>query len=215
MGSKKEQTSRCKLYPARPQTFRGVNLFFKKKETINGKDLWLVVGLGNPGKQYTYTWHNCGFLSTEILAQRNSISVTKVKFKGYYGKGKISGKDAIILRPTTYMNNSGESVIEAVKFFKIDPSHVIIVYDDIDIQVGKIRVRPSGSAGTHNGMKSVIYHLGTQDFPRVRIGCGPVPEKWNLVDFVLSEIFEDKKEIMFDSFTEGAKAVEKYIEEHT
>ena len=76
-------------------------MFFKKKETINGKDLWLVVGLGNPGKQYTYTWHNCGFLSTEILAQRNSISVTKVKFKGYYGKGKISGKDAIILRPTT------------------------------------------------------------------------------------------------------------------
>ncbi|MBO7450518.1 MAG: aminoacyl-tRNA hydrolase [Clostridiales bacterium] len=176
--------------------------------------MWLIVGLGNPGQKYTYTWHNCGFLTSEVLAQRNNIRLDRSKFKGCYGTGKISGEDVMILRPQTYMNNSGESVIEAAKFYKIDPSRIIVVYDDIDIPVGKIRVRPSGSAGTHNGMKSVIYHLGTQDFPRVRIGCGPVPEKWNLVDFVLAEIFEDKKEIMFDSFTEGAKAVEKYIEEH-
>lgn len=176
--------------------------------------MWLVVGLGNPGKQYTYTWHNCGFLTSEVLAQRNNIEVTKTKYKGYYGKGKISGEDVIILRPQTYMNLSGESVIEAAKFFKIPPSNIIVVYDDIDIPVGKIRVRPSGSAGTHNGMKSVIQHLGTQDFPRVRIGCGPVPEKWSLVDFVLAEIFDEQKETMFQSFTEGAKAVEKYISEH-
>ena len=91
---------------------------------------------------------------------------------------------------------------------------IIVMYDDIDIAVGSIRVRSKGSAGTHNGMKSVIQHLGTQDFPRVRIGCGPVPERWALVDFVLAEIFDDKKEVMFDSFTEGAKAVEKYIAEH-
>lgn len=177
--------------------------------------MWLVVGLGNPGDKYTYTWHNCGFLTSEVLAQRNDIKVTKAKYKGYYGKGKIAGEDAIILRPQTFMNLSGESVIEAAKFFKIPPSNIIVVYDDIDIPVGKIRVRPSGSAGTHNGMKSVIQHLGTQDFPRVRIGCGPVPEKWALVDFVLAEIFDDKKEIMFESFTEGAKAVEQYIKEHS
>ena len=176
--------------------------------------MWLIAGLGNPGSKYTYTWHNCGFLTSEVLAQRNGISVTKTKFKGYYGKGKISGEDAIILRPQTFMNNSGESVIEAMNFFKIPVSNLIVVYDDIDIPVGKIRVRPSGSAGTHNGMKSVIYHLGSQDFPRVRIGCGPVPENWDLINFVLAEIFDDKKEIMFESFTEGAKAVEKYIEEH-
>lgn len=176
--------------------------------------MWLVVGLGNPGSKYTYTWHNCGFLTSEVLAQRNGISVTKSKYKGYYGKGKISGEDAIILRPQTYMNLSGESVIEAAKFFQIPPSHIIVVYDDIDIPVGKIRVRPSGSAGTHNGMKSVIQMLGSQDFPRVRIGCGPVPEKWNLIDFVLAEIFDELKETMFESFTEGAKAVEKYILEH-
>ena len=189
-------------------------MFFRKKENLDGKKMWLIVGLGNPGQKYTYTWHNCGFLTSEVLAQRNNIRLDRSKFKGCYGTGKISGEDVMILRPQTYMNNSGESVIEAAKFYKIDPSRIIVVYDDIDIPVGKIRVRPSGSAGTHNGMKSVIYHLGTQDFPRVRIGCGPVPEKWNLVDFVLAEIFEDKKEIMFDSFTEGAKAVEKYIEEH-
>lgn len=176
--------------------------------------MWLVVGLGNPGNKYTYTWHNCGFLTSEVLAQRNGISVTKSKYKGYYGKGKISGEDAIILRPQTFMNLSGESVIEAAKFFKIPPSNIIVVYDDIDIPVGKIRVRPSGSAGTHNGMKSVIQMLGSQDFPRVRIGCGPVPEKWNLVDFVLAEIFDEQKETMFNSFTEGAIAVEKYIAEH-
>lgn len=188
-----------------------MRLFGRKEE--NGP-MWLIAGLGNPGSKYTFTWHNCGFLTSEVLAQRNGIQVTKSKFKGCYGKGKIAGEDAIILRPQTYMNNSGESVIEAMRFFKIPASRLIVVYDDIDIPVGKIRVRPSGSAGTHNGMKSVIYHIGTQDFPRVRIGCGPVPEKWNLVDFVLAEIFEDKKEIMFESFTEGAKAVEKYIEEH-
>ena len=188
-----------------------MRLFGRKEE--NGP-MWLIAGLGNPGSKYTFTWHNCGFLTSEVLAQRNGIQVTKSKFKGCYGKGKIAGEDAIILRPQTYMNNSGESVIEAMRFFKIPASRLIVVYDDIDIPVGKIRVRPSGSAGTHNGMKSVIYHIGTQDFPRVRIGCGPVPEKWNLVDFVLAEIFEDKKEIMFESFTEVAKAVEKYIEEH-
>ena len=191
-----------------------MTLFFRKKENLDGKKLWLIVGLGNPGQKYTYTWHNCGFLTSEVLAQRNNIRLDRSKFKGCYGTGKISGEDVMILRPQTYMNNSGESVVEAAKFYKIDPARIIVVYDDIDIPVGKIRVRPSGSAGTHNGMKSIIYHLGTQDFPRVRIGCGPVPEKWNLVDFVLAEIFEDKKEIMFDSFTEGAKAVEKYIEEH-
>ena len=176
--------------------------------------MWLVAGLGNPGSKYTYTWHNCGFLTSEVLAQRNNIEVTKSKFKGYYGKGKIAGEDVIILRPQTFMNNSGESVSEAMRFFKIPISNLIVVYDDIDIPVGKIRVRPSGSAGTHNGMKSVIYHMGSQDFPRVRIGCGPVPENWDLINFVLAEIFDDKKEVMFESFTEGAKAVEKYIAEH-
>ncbi len=177
--------------------------------------MWLVAGLGNPGDKYTYTWHNCGFLTSEVLAQRNNIEVKKVKFKGYYGKGKIAGQDAIILRPTTFMNNSGESVAEAARFFKIKPENIIIVYDDIDINIGKIRVRPSGSAGTHNGMKSVIYHLGTDAFPRVRIGCGPVPENWDLINFVLAEIFDDKKETMYNSFKEGAEAVEKWIAEHS
>jgi len=173
--------------------------------------MWLVVGLGNPGTKYTYTWHNCGFMTLEVLAQRNKIKVNKAKWQGEYGKGVINREDVILLRPTTYMNLSGESVIQVMKFFKIPPQNVIIIFDDIDIDVGKIRVRPNGSAGTHNGMRSVIASLGTQDFPRVRIGTGPVPEKWELVDYVLSEIPKEIQETMFASFTEGAIATEKLI----
>lgn len=173
--------------------------------------MWLVVGLGNPGKKYTFNWHNCGYLTSEVLAQRNGIKVNKSKFKGVYGKGKISGEDVIILRPETYMNKSGESVIEAMKFFKIKPENLIVTYDDIDIAVGQIRVRAKGSAGTHNGMRSVISCIGTSDFPRVRIGCGPVPVNWNLVDFVLADISDDKKNAMFDAFGLGAVAIEEII----
>ena len=173
--------------------------------------MWLVVGLGNPGKQYDCTWHNCGFMTLHVLSERNNIKIDKLKWKGEYGRGTIAGEDVILLRPHTYMNLSGESVIEVVKFFKIPMDHIIVVYDDIDIKRGTIRVRPSGSAGTHNGMKSVIYHLGSQDFPRVRIGCGPVPEKWELVDFVLSTIPKEEQDTMYEAFVEGAKAVEDIV----
>ncbi|MBO4686988.1 MAG: aminoacyl-tRNA hydrolase, partial [Clostridiales bacterium] len=111
--------------------------------------MWLLVGLGNPGKQYDCTWHNCGFMTLHVLAERNNIKIDKLKWKGEYGRGTIAGEDVILLRPHTYMNLSGESVSEVVKFFKIPMDHVVIVYDDIDIKRGTIRVRPSGSAGTH------------------------------------------------------------------
>lgn len=173
--------------------------------------MWLIVGLGNPGKDYTFTWHNCGFLTLEVLAQHNHIKVDKLKWKGEYGKGTIQGEDVILLRPHTYMNLSGQSVIEVMNFYKIPMDHLIVIYDDIDIARGKIRVRASGSAGTHNGMKSVIYSLGSQDFPRVRIGCGPVPERWDLADFVLSPIPKSEQETMYQSFEAGAKAVEDIL----
>ncbi len=176
--------------------------------------MWLVAGLGNPGEKYQSTWHNCGFLTANVLADRNNISIDRDKFNGLWGKGKIAGKDAIILLPQTYMNNSGESVVQIAKYFKIEPSHVIIIYDDIDIIVGKIRVRPSGSAGTHNGMKSVIAQLGTQEFPRVRIGTGPVPEHFSLIDYVLAAVPKEQRETMLKSFTDGAKAAETWIGEH-
>ena len=131
----------------------------RKKEddlTAKGENMWLIVGLGKPGKEYTSTFHNCGFMTLEVLAQKNNIKVDRLKWKGEYGRGTIQGEDCILLRPHTFMNLSGQSVIEVMRFFKISLDHLIVIYDDIDIQRGKIRVRSSGSAGTHNGVKSVI-----------------------------------------------------------
>ena len=125
--------------------------------------MWMIAGLGNPGRQYMYTWHNMGYLAVDMLCEKHGISLDKDKFKGMYGKGRIAGQDVIVIKPVTYMNLSGECLVEASRFFKIDPSHIITVYDDIDIKKGTIRVRPKGSAGTHNGMKSCIQLLGTDD----------------------------------------------------
>lgn len=173
--------------------------------------MWLIVGLGNPGREYEETFHNCGFITLGILAQKHHIEIDKLKWKGEYGKGTIGGEDCILLRPRTFMNLSGQSVIEVMQFYKIPHDHLIVVYDDIDIARGTIRVRASGSAGTHNGMKSVIYCLGAQDFPRVRIGCGPVPEHWDLADFVLSTIPKEEHDTMKKAFEEGAEAIEDII----
>ncbi len=177
--------------------------------------MWLIAGLGNPGAKYTYNWHNCGFMSLEVLAQRNRITLDKTKFKGEYGRGNIGGESIILLRPHTYMNLSGESVREALAFFKIEPKNLIVLYDDIDLPKGAVRVRDKGGPGTHNGMKSIISCLGTQDFPRIRVGCGPVPERWDLADFVLSDIGPEDKETMFEAFVRAAESAEKMIREAT
>ena len=173
--------------------------------------MWLIVGLGNPGAKYYKTWHNMGFLAIDLLAEKTGITIGKSKFEGEYGKGRIEGEDVILLKPFTFMNLSGISVSQAAKFFKIDPSHIIVIYDDIDIACGKIRVRTKGSAGTHNGMKSIIEHLGTTEFPRVRIGTGPVPEHWDLVDYVLSNVPEDQRVEVFESFEAAVEAVKDII----
>ncbi|MBP5261546.1 MAG: aminoacyl-tRNA hydrolase [Clostridiales bacterium] len=173
--------------------------------------MWLITGLGNPGAKYYKNWHNMGFLAIDLLAEKHGIVIGKSKFQGEYGKGKIEGQDVILLKPFTYMNNSGISVAECAKFFKIEPKNIIIMYDDIDIARGKIRVRTKGSAGSHNGMKSVIEHLGTTEFPRVRIGTGPVPEHWDLIDYVLSNVPEDQRVEVFDSFGDACDAVKDLI----
>ena len=173
--------------------------------------MWLIVGLGNPGKQYDCTFHNCGFMTLSVLAQKYNIRIDKLKWKGEYGKGTICGEECLLLRPHTFMNLSGQSVVEVMQFFKIPLDHLIVVYDDIDIKRGTIRVRSSGSAGTHNGMKSVIYCLNSQDFPRVRIGCGPVPEHWDLADFVLSQSPKEEQDTMLHAFEEGVAAIEDIL----
>jgi len=175
------------------------------------QELWLVAGLGNPGRQYEKTWHNCGFLVLEILSQRHQIALNKIRFKGLTGQGTIAGRKVVLLKPTTYMNLSGESVREAMAFYKIPPQRTLVIYDDLDLPAGQIRMRPSGGAGTHNGMRSIISQLGRQDFPRVRVGIGPLPANWELVSYVLSDIPQDQQKEMFEAFSRAADAVEKTL----
>lgn len=149
-------------------------------------DMKIIAGLGNPTKEYEGTRHNIGFSVIDKLADKYNISMNEKKHKAICGKGMIEGEKVILLKPQTYMNLSGESVVDAVNFYKVDPEEdVIIIYDDIDLDVGKLRIRAKGSAGGHNGMKNIIAHLGTQVFPRIRVGVGAKPKDWNLADYVL------------------------------
>ncbi len=148
---------------------------------------WLIVGLGNPGDRYTHTRHNCGFRALDILADKLSCKINKGKFQGLYGQVNYKGKKLYLLKPQTYMNASGTSVLQLSAYFSIPPQHIIVIFDDISLAPGRMRVRSDGSAGGHNGIKSVIEQLGSQDFPRVKIGVGakPVAEQ-DLADWVLS-----------------------------
>lgn len=149
-------------------------------------DMKIIAGLGNPTKEYEGTRHNIGFSVIDKLADKYNISMSEKKHKAICGKGMIEGEKVILLKPQTYMNLSGESVADAVNFYKVDPEEdVIIIYDDIDLDVGKLRIRAKGSAGGHNGMKNIIAHLGTQVFPRIRVGVGAKPKDWDLADYVL------------------------------
>jgi peptidyl-tRNA hydrolase, PTH1 family len=136
----------------------------------------LIVGLGNPGKEYELTRHNVGFMAIDQLAQSLRIDVTKSKFKALYGEGTYKGEKVVLLKPLTYMNLSGESLSQALTWYKPDQDDIVIIYDDMDTEVGKLRLRTKGSAGGHNGIKSLIQHLGTQEFNRIRVGIGrPMP----------------------------------------
>lgn len=169
---------------------------------------WLIAGLGNPGAKYEKNWHNAGFLALEVISQKNGIKMSKIKFKGIYGQGTIMGEKAILLKPTTFMNLSGESLLEAKTFFKIPDDRIIVIYDDIDVQRGSLRIRQTGSAGSHNGMKSVITHLNTKEFARIRIGIGPLPPESDLIDYVLTDIDAGNRQVLFDSFQNVNRAIE-------
>lgn len=173
---------------------------------------WLVAFLGNPGPKYERTRHNAGFMSADFLAAEKSVSVKTLKFKSLSGRCTLSGAPVIILKPQTYMNLSGEAVKEAASFYKIEPSHVIIVCDDTALPLGKIRIKRQGSAGGHNGLKNIIAHLGTEEFPRVKIGVGAPPhEQYELIDWVIGKMSEgDYKELQKAS-KEAVGAVEAII----
>lgn len=134
--------------------------------------MYLIVGLGNPGEKYKYTRHNVGFVAIDYISARNNIKVKKIKFKALYGEGVLEGERVLLSKPSTFMNNSGESVRAIAAYYKIKPENIIVIYDDAALDIGKVRIRPSGSDGGHNGMKSIIYHLASDGFTRIRIGIG-------------------------------------------
>lgn len=174
--------------------------------------MYIIAGLGNPSREYAHTRHNVGFDALDILADKNNISIDTVKFKALIGKGMIGSEKVILIKPQTYMNLSGESLREVVDYFKIDPVEgLIVIYDDIYLDPGNIRIRKNGSAGGHNGMKSIIGCLGTQDFARVRIGVGEKPKGYDLADYVLSHFSPDEREDMQDGMIKAVNAVEMMI----
>lgn len=171
----------------------------------------LIVGLGNPGKEYEKTRHNVGFMVMDRLADILNVSISISKFKGEYVKLKYKGEDVILLKPMTYMNNSGESVIQVMNYFKIDVEDILVVYDDMDMPVGKLRLRESGSAGGHNGVKSIIAHVGTQKFKRIRVGIDKHP-RIKVIDYVLGH-FQKNEQVLIDEGIENAvKAIELYLD---
>lgn len=165
----------------------------EKKSPAGGKPEWLIVGLGNPGMQYETTRHNAGFMAIDHIAAEEHCEVKKYKFKGYVGEASVAGKRCLLLKPQTYMNNSGEAVVAAMQFYKLDIDHVIVIFDDISLEPGKLRIRRKGSAGGHNGIKSIIELTGTEDFSRIKLGVGAKPHKgMDLADWVLSKFKPDE-----------------------
>ena len=175
--------------------------------------MYIIAGLGNPTREYEKTRHNVGFEVIDVLADMLGTTVEEKKFKGCYGRGIIGGEKVLLLKPQTFMNLSGESIRAASDFYKVDPEHIIIIYDDISLDVGQLRIRKKGSAGGHNGIKNIIAHLGTQEFPRIKVGVGDKPKKMDLADYVLSRFSKEDRAAMEDAFKEAAKAVEVMITE--
>ena len=181
----------------------------EKSSPAGGKPEWLIVGLGNPGMQYENTRHNAGFMAIDFTANEEHAQVTKYKFKGHVGDAVIGGRRCILLKPQTYMNNSGEAVVAAMNFYKLDTDHVIVMFDDISLAPGKLRIRRKGSAGGHNGIKSIIELTGADDFPRIKLGIGAKPNPdWDLADWVLSRFTDDERRLLNERFEDVLAAVE-------
>lgn len=174
--------------------------------------MYIIAGLGNPGAKYEGTRHNVGFSVIDTLAEAHNINVDKKQFKGLTGRGVIGGQQVLLLKPLTYMNLSGESIRAAFDFYKPETDQVLIVFDDISLETGQLRIRKKGSAGGHNGVKSIIAHLGTTEFPRIKVGVGE-PKRGELVDFVLGHFHGEDAAVMKEAVKTAASAVETFLEE--
>ncbi len=185
-------------------------MFFNRN---SGGISWIVVGLGNPGSQYASTRHNMGFLTVDKLAEVQKFSFQKLRFKAWTGTFTCSGEKVLVMKPQTYMNLSGESVGEAARFFKVSADHVLVISDDISLPVGKLRIRPGGSAGGHNGLKNIIAHLGTDQFPRIKIGVGiPQQEGYDTVDWVIGKPGKDEQALLIPTLDKAVAAIPYLIE---
>ena len=178
--------------------------------------MYIIAGLGNPGGKYAHTRHNVGFDTIDKLAEKYQIRIDTRKFKGEYGLGYIEGQKVLLLKPLTYMNLSGECIQEVLSYFKADPEEeLIVLFDDISLNPGLIRIRKKGSAGGHNGIKNIILHSGTQNFKRVKIGVGEKPKTWDLVDYVLSVFPKADRELVEEAMEHAVDAVEMMLRDET
>ena len=186
-------------------------MFFSKRP---GPVEWLVVGLGNPGPKYEWTRHNMGFLVIDELAEREKIPVQKLKYRALTNTALIGGRSVLLMKPTTYMNLSGESVGEAARFYKIPPERVLVISDDVALPQGKLRVRRSGSAGGHNGLKNIISHLGSDQFPRIKVGVGGKPHPdHDMADWVLGKFTGQDRKVMEEAIARADDAVTLFLEQ--
>ena len=177
------------------------------------KEMIIIAGLGNPTERYDKTRHNAGFDTIDVLAGKLNIKMKKSVFNAMTGKGMVGSKKVMLLKPLTFMNLSGNAIAAAARFYKINPEkELVVIYDDTDLSEGKLRLRKKGSAGSHNGMKSVVERLGTDIFPRIRIGIGKRPEQMDMVDFVLGRFDKETREVMEQAFEKAAEAAVDIVE---
>ncbi len=187
--------------------------FFSRNKAPSGPPEFIIVGLGNPGKKYELTRHNAGFLFADLLADKNSEKISKIQFKSVTANITLGGHRCLLIKPQTFMNNSGEAVKQAAAFYKIQPENIIVVFDDISLPCGKMRIRRKGSDGGHNGIKSIIYHLNSDTFPRIKLGVGEKPHPdYDLADWVLSSFKKPELDALRDSAENACKAVEMMIQ---
>lgn len=184
------------------------------KESV--ETMYVIVGLGNPKKEYDNTRHNIGFDVIDALADVNRIGVSEKKHKALIGKGMIAGQKVILAKPQTFMNLSGESVRELTDYYKVDETtELIVIADDISLDVGQLRIRKKGSAGGHNGLKNIILHLGHDSFQRIKIGVGEKPKNYDLADYVLGHFSKEERTVMDESVRDACKAIEMMINDDT